>query len=205
MNIKKSSHKNLTEIDDILKDENINLNLSGFFKELSEEKGIDMNKIKSDAVPGEFIEPSKKVVEDPKISVSVEDQTKIPVEEPATVTSSEVLAGGGYMPKIGGKVAEDIRMTAKAFNLFIIAMKPITDANKCPQKGETIDSPFDNQVMPELSCFGGAASASTVSAIASGGRKTRKHKSIRYTRKNKKGIKKHIRKTKKHIRGKGAR
>ena len=38
MNIKKSSHKNLTEIDDILKDENINLNLSGFFKELSEEK-----------------------------------------------------------------------------------------------------------------------------------------------------------------------
>ena len=38
MNIKKSSHKNLTEIDDILKDENINLNLSGFFKELSDEK-----------------------------------------------------------------------------------------------------------------------------------------------------------------------
>ena len=38
MNIEKSSHKNLTEIDDILKDENINLNLSGFFKELSDEK-----------------------------------------------------------------------------------------------------------------------------------------------------------------------
>lgn len=38
MNIKKSSHKNLTEIDDILTDENINLNLSGFFKELSDEK-----------------------------------------------------------------------------------------------------------------------------------------------------------------------
>ena len=38
MNIKKSFHKNLGEIDDILKEENINLNLSGFFRELSDEK-----------------------------------------------------------------------------------------------------------------------------------------------------------------------
>ena len=38
MNIKKSFHKNHGEIDDILKEENINLNLSGFFRELSDEK-----------------------------------------------------------------------------------------------------------------------------------------------------------------------
>jgi len=38
VNIKKSFHKNLGEIDDILKEENINLNLSGFFRELSDEK-----------------------------------------------------------------------------------------------------------------------------------------------------------------------
>jgi hypothetical protein len=56
--------------------------------------------------------------------------------------------------------------------------------------------PFDNNVMPELSCFG---------AATTGGRKTRKHKSkynikynIKYTHKNKKGIRKHNRKTKRH-------
>jgi hypothetical protein len=38
VNIKKSFHKNHGEIDDILKEENINLNLSGFFRELSDEK-----------------------------------------------------------------------------------------------------------------------------------------------------------------------
>jgi hypothetical protein len=152
-------------------------NLDGQLEEkIAEEKGTKIDDIKSDVVPGEVIEPPK-----------------IPPADPTSVTSEEVLAGG-----FGGKVSEDVRMTAKAFNLFIIAMKPITDANKCPQKGETIDSPFDNNVMPELSCFGGDSAV----APATGGRRTRKRKSIyniKYTRKNKKSSKKTNRKTKKHI------
>jgi len=145
-------------------------NLDGQLEEeIGEQKGIQISEIKSDVVPGEVVE-----------------QPKAPIADPTSVASEEVLAGG-----FGGKVAEDIRMTAKAFNLFIIAMKPITDVNKCPQKGETIDSPFDNNVMPELSCPGAKFDYS-------GGR-TRKRKSNHYTRKNKKGVKKHNRKTKKHI------
>jgi hypothetical protein len=149
-------------------------NLDGQLEEkIAEQKGVQISEIKSDAVPGEVIEPPK-----------------IPNADPTSVASEEVLAGG-----FGGKVAEDVRMTAKAFNLFIIAMKPITDDNKCPQKGETIDTPFDNNLMPELSCFGGDSAG----VAATGGRRTRKRKSNHYTRKNKKGVKKHNRKTKKHI------
>jgi hypothetical protein len=166
-------------------------------EELGEEKGVQLTEIKSDVVPGEVVEPTApvpvgEVVEPPQKNL---EEPKMPIADPTSVASEELLAGGGYMPKIGGKVAEDIRMTAKAFNLFIIAMKPITDVNKCPQKGETIDSPFDNNVMPELSCFGGDSAGTAVT----GGNKTRKRKSNHYTRKNKKGVKKHNRKTKKHI------
>jgi hypothetical protein len=171
-------------------------NLDGQLEEeIGEQKGIQMSEIKSDVVPGEVVEPTApaplgEVVEQPQ---KVLEEPKMPIADPTSVASEEVLAGG-----FGGKVAEDIRMTAKAFNLFIIAMKPITDENKCPQKGETIDSPFDNNVMPELSCFGGDSSGTAVT----GGRRSIKRKSIyniKYTRKNKKGIKKHNRKTKKHI------
>jgi hypothetical protein len=161
-------------------------NLDGQLEqEIKEEKGVQISEIKSDVVPGEVIEPPQKILEEPKV----------PIEDPTSVTSPEVLAGGKYMPKIGGEVAEDIRMTARAFNNFIITMKPIIDPNKCPQKGEMSD-PFDNQVMPNLSCPGAKFDYS-------GGRKTRKCKSnytIKYTRKNNKGIKKHNRKTKKYIR-----
>jgi len=160
-------------------------NLDGQLEEeIGQEKGIQMTEIKSDVVPGEVIEETK--------TESIE-LPKIPNVDPTSVSSEQVLAGG-----FGGKVAEDIRMTAKAFNLFIIAMKPIIDDNKCPQKGETIDSPFDNNIMPELSCFGGDMAG----LAATGGRRTKKRKSIyniKYTHKNKKGSKKINRKTKKHI------
>ena len=164
-------------------------NLDGQLEEeIGKENGIQMTEIKSDAVPGEVLESPPKVLEQPKVPI---------ITDPTSVASEEILAGGRYMPKIGGKVAEDIRMTATAFNKFIIAMKPITDADKCPQKGEMAD-PFDNNVMPELSCYGGDSAGQNVS----GGRKTRKHKytyNVKYTRKNKKGTKKYNRKTKKYI------
>jgi hypothetical protein len=148
-------------------------------EELSEEKGVNMDEIKSDAVPGEAVE-----------------EPKIPIGDPNSVASQEVLARGGFRLKIGGKIAEDIRMTAKVFNNFIIAMEPITDTDKCPQRGKMLD-PFDNNVMPELSCPGGASAVA--SAVARGGRKTKKRKFVKYTRKNKKVTNKDNRKTKKYI------
>jgi hypothetical protein len=148
-------------------------------EELSQEKGVNIDEIKSDAVPGEAVE-----------------EPKIPIVDPNSVASQQVLARGGFMLKIGGKIAEDIRMTAKVFNNFIIAMEPITDTDKCPQRGKMLD-PFDNNVMPELSCPGGAAAIA--SALARGGRKNINHKFVKYTRKNKKVTKKGNRKTKKYI------
>jgi hypothetical protein len=81
-----------------------------------------------------------------------------------------------FMPKIGGPVSEDRRMTKEAFNLLIQQMTPL-QGNLCPQKG-TMADPFNNQIMPDLSCpgakFGGKS------------RRTRKSKSKRHTRKHKK-------------------
>ena len=54
--------------------------------------------------------------------------------------------------KIGGKVSEDRRMTGDAFNLLINQMVPLT-GNLCPQSG-TMANPFNNQIMPDLSCPG---------------------------------------------------
>jgi len=80
-------------------------------------------------------------------------QPNINLEE--TNSSAAAAAGGAFFksPKIGGKIAEDIRMTAKVFNKCIIAMELITDINKCPQSGKMFDE-FENRIMPDLSCPG---------------------------------------------------
>jgi hypothetical protein len=76
------------------------------------------------------------------------------------------------IPKFGGPVAEDRRMTKEAFNTLIQQMVPL-EGNLCPQKGE-MSNPFNNQIMPDLSCpgskFGG----------------TRRHKYRGKTKKHKK-------------------
>ena len=54
--------------------------------------------------------------------------------------------------KIGGPVAEDRRMTLQAFNTLIKQMVPI-QGDLCPQKGQ-MSNPFNNQIMPDLSCPG---------------------------------------------------
>jgi hypothetical protein len=54
--------------------------------------------------------------------------------------------------KIGGPVAEDRRMTLQAFNTLIEQMVPI-QGDLCPQKGQ-MSNPFNNQIMPDLSCPG---------------------------------------------------
>ena len=56
------------------------------------------------------------------------------------------------MPKIGGSVAEDRRMTLQAFNQLIQEMVPL-QGELCPLQGKMFN-PFNNQIMPDLSCPG---------------------------------------------------
>jgi hypothetical protein len=76
------------------------------------------------------------------------------------VQPTQPIGGGNWMPssikmpslsvKIGGKIAEDIRMTKEAFNTLIQQMVPLV-GDLCPLQGQLIN-PFNTQMMPELSC-----------------------------------------------------
>jgi hypothetical protein len=89
------------------------------------------------------------------------------------VAETEAVAGGGFfssftspkstpvtetlntskpMIKIGGEVAEDRRVTKEAFDTLIQQMVPL-QGNLCPQSGQ-MSNPFNNQIMPDLSCPG---------------------------------------------------
>jgi hypothetical protein len=83
----------------------------------------------------------------------------------ATEATAVAAAGEGFdfsmpkfttpnvnMPKFGGPVAEDIRMTLQAFNQLIQEMVPL-QGELCPLKGKMVN-PFNNQTMPDLSCPG---------------------------------------------------
>ena len=56
------------------------------------------------------------------------------------------------IPKFGGPVAEDRKMTKQAFNTLIQQMVSL-QGDLCPQKGQ-MANPFNNQIMPDLSCPG---------------------------------------------------
>ena len=68
----------------------------------------------------------------------------------------------------GGPVAEDRRMTLQAFNTLIQQMVPI-QGDLCPLSGK-IFNPFNNQIMPDLSCPG----------LKIGGRRINKSKKLKY-------------------------
>ena len=70
--------------------------------------------------------------------------------------------------KIGGPVAEDRRMTLQAFNTLIQQMIQI-QGDLCPLSGKMFN-PFNEQIMPDLSCPG----------LKIGGRRTRKSKKLKY-------------------------
>jgi len=131
----------------------------------------------------------------------------------ATGTASDEKTGGFLKTlstpktfKIGGNVAEDIRMTAIAFNKCIINMKRITGDNFCPQKpaDDILFDGFDDKVMPQLSCdtslntettsdntsdtIGRDTSSTTT---GTGGKKTLKRR--KHRKHNKKSIKRKMR------------
>lgn len=99
---------------------------------------------------------------------AIED-TKLAKVDPNAVAqlkgfeSAAEAAGGGFfsskiktpskpMLKIGGKVAEDRRMTQQAFDTLISKMASL-EGDLCPQKGQIVN-PFNTQAAPDLSCPG---------------------------------------------------
>ena len=76
---------------------------------------------------------------------------------PPPVTQPQAQAPSKSFLKIGGKIAEDIRMDKIAFQKLISEMVPLS-GDLCPQSGK-MSEPFTNTVMPDLSCpslkFGG--------------------------------------------------
>ena len=83
----------------------------------------------------------------------------------------------------GGPVAEDRRMTLQAFNTLIQQMVPI-QGDLCPLSGKMFN-PFNNQIMPDLSCPG--------LKINFGGRRIRKSKKLKYKKQKSKKNKSHRR------------
>jgi hypothetical protein len=104
-------------------------------------------------LPPTSMEPEN--VEQPPTSMEPENVEQPPTSmepenanQPVNLTATE---GRGFL-KIGGKIAQDKRMTKEAFNILIQEMVPL-EGNLCPQKGQMSD-PFNNQIMPDLSCTG---------------------------------------------------
>jgi hypothetical protein len=83
----------------------------------------------------------------------------------------------------GGPVSEDRRMTLQAFNTLIQQMVPI-QGELCPLSGKMFN-PFNNQIMPDLSCPG--------LKINFGGRRIRKSKKLKYKKHKSKKNKSHRR------------
>ena len=85
-----------------------------------------------------------------------------PVVSSPTVIQSPPVANGtkkGFLSnvtipniKIGGAISQDRRMTLNAFNQLIESMVPLI-GDLCPKSGKMVD-PFNNQIMPDLSCPG---------------------------------------------------
>ena len=70
---------------------------------------------------------------------------------PTTPITSTTVPSKSFV-KIGGEIAEDNRMTMQAFNALLQQMVSL-QGNLCPQKGQ-MSNPFNNQMMPNLSCPG---------------------------------------------------
>jgi hypothetical protein len=118
--------------------------------------------------------------------------SKPPVQVKATPVDAQTApvlqstAQGVTQPQkkmFGGPVAEDVRMTSSAFNSLIQQMVQI-QGDLCPLKGKMF-SPFDNQIMPDLSCPGSKISFGGKYKRKSKKNKSKKNKSRRnYTSRN---------------------
>ena len=136
---------------------------------------FDVNKARETPTNIDAVEEVELTKVDPNAMAQLEV-----VESPP---STAAAAGGGLFSssksttnKIGGEIAEDRKVTKEAFDTLIKQMITL-QGNLCPQSGQ-ISNPFNNQIMPDLSCpgakFGGKRRQGKLSRKLS--RKLRKHK-----------------------------
>lgn len=135
---------------------------------------FDVNKAREKPTNIDAVEEIELTKVDPNAVAQLEVVESLP--------STAAAAGGGLFSsftskpiiKIGGEVAEDRKVTKQAFDTLIQQMVPL-QGNLCPQKGQ-MSNPFNNQIMPDLSCpglkFGGKRRSSKFSRKL----RTRKHK-----------------------------
>jgi hypothetical protein len=116
--------------------------------------------------------------------ISQQPTTQPPFQQqpiPQQTTAKKTIPTITPLPKIGGPIAEDRRMTSDAFNTLIEQMEPLS-GNLCPQQGQIVN-PFNNQIMPDLSCpglkFGGRRRNKT-RKLKSKIKKSKKRRSRRY-------------------------
>lgn len=100
--------------------------------------------------------------------------------KPSTSITSSVPSISIPSVKIGGAIAEDRRMTTPAFNSLIQQMVPLS-GNLCPQNGK-MTNPFNNVIMPDLSCPGSKFGGKRKNKKSNKSRKSRK--SRRYKKSN---------------------
>lgn len=98
-------------------------------------------------------------IEEKQLTGANAQQIESPVEPPVNqqVDAVALTKTPNSILKIGGKVAEDVRMTSEAFDILIKEMLEIITPDVCPQTGKMVN-PFNNKMMPELGCsvkFGG--------------------------------------------------
>ena len=110
-------------------------------------------------------------------------QTSNPTASTIASTTNSVISKMS-VPKFGGEVAEDRRMTLQAFNTLIQQMVPL-QGNLCPLSGQ-MSEPFNTQIMPDLSCpgskLGGKRRRNKSNRSNKNNRRTRNKKNRKYSR-----------------------
>uniref|UniRef100_A0A6C0LCT2 Fungal lipase-type domain-containing protein n=1 Tax=viral metagenome TaxID=1070528 RepID=A0A6C0LCT2_9ZZZZ len=91
------------------------------------------------------------------------DQARVAAPAPPPKKSSFSIS----MPKIGGDVKEDVKMTKEAFTLLVSEMKPLT-GDLCPKTGPLIEDIFTAVVMPDISKVNCQSSSAVASSPATG-------------------------------------
>lgn len=116
---------------------------------------FDVNKARERPSNIDAVEEVELTKVDPNAIVQLEASESAPITGGgffSSLTSKSSTPTSNSSIKIGGEVAEDRKMTKQAFDTLIQQMVPL-QGNLCPQKGQ-MSNPFNNQIMPDLSCPG---------------------------------------------------
>jgi hypothetical protein len=118
---------------------------------------FDVNKAREKPSNIDAVEEIELTKVDPNAAAQLEVVESGPVASAggglfSSFTSKSSTPISAPLIKIGGEIAEDRKMTKQAFDTLIQQMVPL-QGNLCPQKGQ-MSTPFNNQIMPDLSCPG---------------------------------------------------